>query len=137
MLSSCKQTSKVVTENEQVAVLPLPSVAVQVTVVVPTGKIEPEAGVQTSVTPGQLSDAVVVKFTTPLAVVAGQVIAVTAVTLAGHVMTGGWVSLTVTVNVQVGPAAVHVTVVVPTGKNEPDAGEHTTAPQVPVVVGGG
>ena len=52
---------------------------------------------------------------------------------------GGWVSLTVTVKVQVvGPdVAVHVTVVVPTGKNEPDAGEQVTVPQEPVVVGAG
>jgi hypothetical protein len=45
----------------------------------------------------------------------------------------------VTVNVQLsGPALLfdlQVTVVVPTGKKEPEAGEHTTVPQVPVVVG--
>ena len=57
LLSSCKQTSKTVTVNEQSSVLPLASVAVQVTVVVPTGKIEPEAGKQATVTPGQLSEA--------------------------------------------------------------------------------
>ena len=52
--------------------------------------------------------------------------------LAGHVMVGGCVSLTVTVNVQVGPAElVQVTVVVPTGKNEPDAGLHEIVPQLP------
>src|ERR1044072_1107202 len=45
---------------------------------------------------------------------------------------------TVTVNVQPGPAVVaQVTVVVPTGKNEPDGGEQVTVPQVPVVVGAG
>jgi hypothetical protein len=44
--------------------------------------------------------------------------------------------LTVTVNVQLDPCVVlHVTVVVPTGKKEPEAGEQATAPQVPVVVG--
>jgi hypothetical protein len=37
--------SKVVTVNEQVAVVPM-SVAVQVTVVTPTGKQEPDGGVQ-------------------------------------------------------------------------------------------
>jgi hypothetical protein len=31
---------------------------------------------------------------------------------------------------------LHVTVVVPTGKNEPEAGEQTIVPQGPVVVGG-
>jgi hypothetical protein len=41
--------------KEQVAVLALASVAVQVSVVVPTGKLEPEGGLQTTVTPGQLS----------------------------------------------------------------------------------
>ena len=32
-------------------------------------------------------------------------------------------------------SSVQVTVVVPRGKNDPDAGEHVTAPQSPVVVG--
>ena len=41
--------------NEQVAVLPELSVAVQLTVVVPCGKVDPDAGVHTGVTPGQLS----------------------------------------------------------------------------------
>jgi len=44
--------------------------------------------------------------------------------------------LTVTVKLQLDPCVVlQVTVVVPTGKNEPEAGEQTTAPQVPVAVG--
>jgi len=42
----------------QVAVFPDVSVAVQVTVVVPFAKVEPEAGEQLVVTPGQLSLAV-------------------------------------------------------------------------------
>jgi hypothetical protein len=51
-------------------------------------------------------------------------------------MTGACVSLTVTVNEQLDPCVVlQVTVVAPTGKNEPEAGEHATSPQVPVVVG--
>ena len=63
---------------------------------------------------------------------------VTAVMSAGQVITGGWVSLTVTVKVQLGPGVmVQVTVVVPTGKNDPEAGEHVTVPQVSSVVGGG
>jgi hypothetical protein len=42
--------------KEQVAVLELESVAVQVTVVVPTGKQKPDAGEQTTVVgPGQFS----------------------------------------------------------------------------------
>src|SRR6266705_2883421 len=44
-----------VTVKVQVAVLFEVSVAVQVTVVVPTGKTELEAGLQTTETPGQLS----------------------------------------------------------------------------------
>ena len=44
--------------NEHCAVLPDASVAVQVTVVTPTGKHVPDGGLQTVVTPGQLSVAV-------------------------------------------------------------------------------
>jgi hypothetical protein len=41
----------------------------------------------------------------------------------GHAIVGGWVSLTVTVNEQPGPAeSEQLTVVVPTGKTEPDVG---------------
>jgi hypothetical protein len=50
--------SLTVTVNEQVAVLADASVAVQVTVVVPTGKQNPEAGTQFTVAPGQLSPGV-------------------------------------------------------------------------------
>jgi hypothetical protein len=49
---------KTVTANEHDAVLPLASVAVQETLVVPTAKTEPDAGVQMVVTPGQLSVAI-------------------------------------------------------------------------------
>lgn len=41
--------SLTLTVKLQLAMFPLPSVAVQVTVVVPTGKNEPEAGLQTTV----------------------------------------------------------------------------------------
>ena len=47
-----------VTVKVQVAVRFDVSVAVHVTVVVPTGKVEPEAGEQLVVTPAQLSEAV-------------------------------------------------------------------------------
>jgi hypothetical protein len=48
--------SLTVTVNEHVAVLPEASVTVQVTVVVPTAKVEPDAGEQIGdPTPGQLS----------------------------------------------------------------------------------
>jgi hypothetical protein len=55
LLSSCKQISNTKTRKLQVAVLPAASVAVQVTVVVPTGKQEPEGGLQVTVAPEQLS----------------------------------------------------------------------------------
>ena len=47
-------------------------------------------------------------------------------------------SFTVTVKEHDGPVLeVQLTVVVPFGKNEPDAGAQVTVPQVPVVVGAG
>ena len=55
-----------VTVNEQVAVLAAPSIATQVTVVDPTGNSEPDAGVHSTFTPGQLSVAVAWKVTTVL-----------------------------------------------------------------------
>src|SRR5713226_9066782 len=55
---------------------------------------------------------------------------------AGQVIFGGCVSLTVTVKLQLGPDVVHVTVVVPFGKNELLAGEHVTVPHPPPVVVG-
>jgi hypothetical protein len=53
---------------------------------------------------------------------------------AGQVMIGACVSLTVTVNEQVAMSAVQLTVVVPIGKNDPEAGEQTGL-QLPVTVG--
>jgi hypothetical protein len=48
------------------------------------------------------------------------------------------VSLTVTVNEQLAPVElVQVTVVVPTGKVEPEGGVQVIVPQSPVVVGAG
>jgi hypothetical protein len=138
LLSSCRQALKTLTVKLQLAVLPEVSVAVQVTVVVPAGKIEPDGGTQATVTPGQLSEAVGAGNVTAVVVESGQVCAATAVTLAGHVIVGGCTSLTVTVNEQLGPAVlVQVTVVVPTGKNEPAAGEQVTVPHGPDVVGAG
>jgi hypothetical protein len=104
-----------------VAVLPCASVAVQVTVVVPTGKVFPD-GLRETVTPGQLSlaDAVprVASLTTVSHVVApGPVLAVT---FGGAVIVGFSVSLTVIVCVHdellFDPSvAVQVMVVVPLG----------------------
>ena len=56
--------------------------------------------------------------------------------LAGHVITGAWVSFTVTVNVHIVPLdVVTVTVVVPFGKNEPEAGLALIVPHEPEIGG--
>ena len=55
---SCRQMSNTLIIKLHMVVLPEVSVAVQVTVVVPAGKVEPDGGTQTTVTPGQLSVAV-------------------------------------------------------------------------------
>ena len=106
------------------------SLAVHVTVVAPTGNVEPDAGTHATVTtPGQLSVPVGVVYVTT----AEHWPAPAGVEMfAGQVTVGACVSCTVTVNVQVpvfaaASVAVHVTVVVPTGKVDPDAGAHTTA----------
>src|SRR6266850_2144422 len=120
--------SVTVTVNDAVLWLPCASVAVHVTVVAPTGNVDPLAGVQVVATaPSSVSvaDAVKVK-TAPAALVASTV------AFAGTVTTGPVVSVTVTVKVLV-PAfawlsvAVHVTVVAPTGNVEPLAGVHVVA----------
>ena len=108
--------------------------AVHVTVVVPTGKVEPEGGVQVTVAPFV---AVGVGYVTTPPV---EVVAVTVI-LTGHAITGGCVAgVSVTVKLHVSdPAefvAVQVTVVVPIGKVEPEAGvQVTVAPLVAVGVG--
>ena len=85
MLGGC--VSFTVTVNEQEAELDEASDTVQVTVVVPFGKLEPDAGAQTGVpTPEQLSVAVGdAKFT----IAAHWPVSLAAVTFAGHVITGG------------------------------------------------
>jgi hypothetical protein len=106
LASSWTQALKTATVNEQVAVLPDASVAVQVTVEVPTGKEEPEGGVHTAVavTPAQLSETVpaatlgVTNATTALET--PQDWGVTATTGPGQVIVGGVGSVTVTSNVQ-------------------------------------
>ncbi len=125
--------------------LPEVSVAVQVTVVVPTGNVEPEGGLHDVVTPGQLSVATGGGYVTTVLVAMGHLAAAAAKTLAGHVMVGGCVSLTVTVNVQLAELleeslTVQVTVVVPLGKKVPEAGEQEGVPtpgQLSETVGGG
>jgi hypothetical protein len=132
--------SLIVTVNEQSLVLPLVSVAVQVTVVSPLLKVEPLAGVQTTEATAQLSLAVGAVQVTTAVQTAGSVFWVM---FAGQVMEGFSVSLTVTSNWQVlvlAPAsvAVQVTWVVPFGKAKPLAGVQTTvtlASQLSVAVG--
>lgn len=57
--------------------------------------------------------------------------------LAGQVIVGACVSLTVTVNVHSVPSLSHVTEVVPTGKKDPDGGSQDigSLPQFPDFVG--
>jgi hypothetical protein len=105
-----------VTVKEHVAVLPAPSVAVQVTVVRPTGNVEPDTGEQTTVGDPQLSVADAVNETTaehwPAA--AGTLMG------DGQVIDGGVVSTTVTVAMHwlaapLSSLTVSVTVVIPRG----------------------
>src|ERR1041384_3746554 len=78
----------------------------------------------------QLSVAVAVPGLT-VAVHWGKLLADT-LTFGGQVITGGSVPAPLTVNLQPAPAVVvQITVVVPTGKNEPEEGEQTIVPQPP------
>lgn len=100
--------------------LPEVSVAVQVTVVVPGGNIEPDGGTQTTDCTAQLSVAVGVVKLAPLLVVMGHDADPTVLMFAGQVIDGGCVSLTVTVKLHIAvrpdePVAEQVTVVTPTG----------------------
>ena len=118
-------TSVTVIVNESLPLLPCVSVAVQVTVVVPTGKLAPEAASQVvGRGPSMLSLADALKVTLfPVATV------VVVEMSAGTVTTGGVVSTSVTVILKVSvpvlpcaSVALQVTVVGPTGKVAPDAG---------------
>jgi hypothetical protein len=121
----------------QVDVLPAPSVAVTVTVVLPTGKVEPETWLYASVTE-QASLAVAAKVAVPLAAPGSSV----PYTRPGQLIEGGVTSLllTVTVNehVAVRPeasVAVAVTVDEPAVNVLPEAGLYVTvAEQLSVAV---
>src|SRR6266478_3330727 len=100
----------------QVAVLPWESVAVQITVLVPTGNIA--GALLVTVTTPQLSDTVGVLSVTLVA--PHRPGEATTVTRAGQVIEGGWLSVTITSCGQVAvlpweSVAVQVTVLVPTG----------------------
>jgi hypothetical protein len=119
--------SVTVTVNEAAPLLPRVSVAVHVTVVTPRGNAAPLAGVQLTATlPSIPSFAVAVYVKgAPVAPVASTV------AWAGTVTTGPVVSATVTVKEAArllprASVAVHVTVVVPSGKVAPLAGAHVT-----------
>ena len=111
--------------KEAEADAPAASVTVQVTAVVPSAKIEPEAGVHTgAMAPSWASSPVAVNVTAaPAALVA-------LVLMSFGTATVGGVLVTVTVNepVAVRPpesVTVQFTVVVPSAKVEPEAGAHT------------
>jgi hypothetical protein len=119
--------SATVTVNDAARLLPRASVAVHVTVVVPSGKVAPLAGVQvTATTPSTASVAEVVKLNAaPVAPVASTL------AFAGTVTTGPVVSATVTVKEAAAAllrasVAVHVIVVVPSGNVDPLAGVQLT-----------
>ena|SRR5688572_10234650 len=117
----------IVTVNEQFAVFFAVSVAVQVTVVVPTGKQVLGGGLQSTVTPGQLSEPPGGVYALLTQVLLAMVM------FAGQLIVGFCVSLTVTVNEQpaVKPAASlteQLTVVVPFRKVEPLGGLQVGAP---------
>jgi uncharacterized protein YhbP (UPF0306 family) len=119
--------SATVTVNDAAPLFPFASVAVQLTVVGPSGKVDPLAGVQvTARSPSTTSLADAVKLNAaPVAAVASTV------AFAGTVTTGPVVSATVTVNdaAPVFPfvsVVVQVTVVAPSGNVDPLAGVQVT-----------
>ena len=120
--------SLTVTMNEADPLLPRASLAVQFTVVGPSGKIVPLAGLHVGGTmPSMVSVADVVKVNAPPVAPVASIVA-----LAGTVTTGGVVSATVTVNDAVlmfprASLAVQLTVVVPSGNVAPLAGVQVTA----------
>src|SRR5437762_7434714 len=118
-----RQSSVTVTVKRHVAWFVEASVAVQMTVVEPMGKVAPLGGAHAFVTPRQLSVAVGVKLTT-----APPGPEATTEMFVGHTIVGGSASRMVTVNAHVArsPAlsvVVQVTVVEPLG-NGPLGGVH-------------
>lgn len=116
--SSWIHTSKTVTLKLQEALLPEVSVAAQLTVVIPSGKTEPDGGEQTTVAPGQLSTTVGAGYVTIVLTSPG--FGVTNIWSFGQVTFGGSTSLTLMVCEQDAilppeSVAVHVIVVTPTG----------------------
>jgi hypothetical protein len=122
--------SATVTANDDDALLPAESVAVQVTLVEPNRNMLPEAGTQVTATGpsiASVADGRVKVTWRPAGVVASTVIA-----QGVPRMTGEATSTTTTMNdadtaLRAASAAEHVTVVRPRGKVLPDAGTHETA----------
>jgi hypothetical protein len=115
--------SLTVTVKLHVLLLPLLSRAVPVTVVTPTGKAKPLAGLLETLVTAQLSLALTVK----VALLVQPPGSAFTVKFAGQVMAGGCVSFTVTVKLQalllpLLSRAVFVTIVTPTGKANPLGG---------------
>lgn len=79
-----------VTVKLQLAWLLFESVAVQVTVVVPKGKVEPDGGAHIAVAPGQLSFTVGAGYVTTFDVCPGEAVVLT---LAGQTIEGGVLSI--------------------------------------------
>ena len=131
--------STIVTLNPQVWPLPLESVALHTTKVVPFGKVEPLDGVQPTLTEPQLSVAVGAKVTLARLHRPGSVFCIR---LGGHMICGTSLSFTVMAKLQLllWPAmsfAVQVTIVVPLLKLAPDGGLQKTVPpgQLSLIVG--
>jgi hypothetical protein len=120
--------SLTVTLKLQLVVLPEASVAVQLTLLVPLANVLPLVGLQVTVTPEQLSVAMAgAKLTFWL----HWPDAVLVTTLTGQVITGGSVSLTVTLKLQLAvfplaSSAVQVTMLVPLAKALPLVGLQVT-----------
>src|SRR6185503_5570946 len=120
------------------AVLPLTSVATTFTVVVPTAKRLPEAGVLTTEASSQLSVAVGLKLTAAPHLPASAFTSI----FERAAITGAWSSTTITVKLASAvlpwtSVATTFTVVVPTAKNVPEAGALTidATSQLSVAVG--
>ena len=122
MTVTVEEDGVTVTLNDADALLPVLSIAEQVTVVVPNGKVEPDAGVQvTGMEPSTRSEAETENVTTAPGLVACTVIS------DGSFNSGGVVSATVTLK-EAEPTlpalsvTEHVTFVEPNANVEPDEG---------------
>ena len=114
------------TWNEACAGFPLSSVAVHVTVVSPTGKVEPEAGKQPTYGDGSTMSVAVGPL--QLTTAPGALMVPTSMSEGIPWSTGAVVSTTVTLKLPLAlrpPPSVteHATVVVPSGSTDPGAGE--------------